>query len=61
MREVKKTEKKRSEEEMEVEKLYERSPSSLLVRKLLDVAQIVKLDTSNYQHNKNAHETCLSK
>lgn len=62
LREVKKTEKKRSEEEMEVGGgSTSGAPSSLLARKLLDVAPIVKLDTSNYQHNKNTHETCLSK
>lgn len=48
LREMKKTERKRSEGEMEVRELYERSSSSLLVRKLLDVAPIVKLDISNY-------------
>ena len=48
LREMKKTERKRSEGEMEVGELYERSSSSLLVRKLLDVAPIVKLDISNY-------------
>lgn len=58
--EMKMTERKRSEEEVEVGELYERSSSSLLARKLLDVAPIVKLDASNYQYNKNTHETCLS-
>ena len=48
LREMKKTERKRSEGDMELRELYERSSSSLLVRKLLDVAPIVKLDISNY-------------
>lgn len=47
LREVKKTERKRSEGWVEVRRLYERSPSSLLTRKLLDVSPIVKLDISN--------------
>lgn len=61
LRETKMTERKRSEGEVVVRELYERSSSSLLARKLLDVAPIVKLDASNYQYNKNTHETCLSK
>lgn len=58
LREVKKTERKRSEGWVEVRRLYERSSSSLLVRKLLDVAQIVKLVLSNFKYNKiNFQET----
>lgn len=54
LREMKMTERKRSEEEVEVRRLYERSSSSLLVRKLLNVAPIIKLDILNYQRNKTS-------